>query len=81
MDFTGFTVGRGLAPAVYHLRRIVDIYGFLGRERRPRRSEINNYSFIRTLPILSPTGSSFAKGAHAIGYCFVGLLRKGGGTA
>ena len=52
-----------------------------GRERRPRRSEINNYSFIRTLPILSPTGSSFAKGAHAIGYCFVGLLRKGGGTA
>ena len=32
------TVGRGLAPAVYHLRRIVDIYGFLGRERRPRRS-------------------------------------------
>ena len=44
------------------------------RERRPRRSEINNYSFIRTLPILSPTGSSFAKGAYATGYCFVGLL-------
>ena len=59
--FAVFRVGRGLAPAVYHLRRIVDIYGFLGRERRPRRSEINNYSFIRTLSILSPTGSSFSK--------------------
>ena len=36
--FAVFRVGRGLAPAVYHLRRIVDIYGFLGRERRLRRS-------------------------------------------
>ena len=51
--FAVFRVGRGLAPAVYHLRRIIDIYGFLGRERRPRRSEINNYSFIRTLPYQS----------------------------